>query len=142
VAKNRDLVTEFHQSKPKEAKNYIFIHPVSVDLYKDMFNVVHEWNAASTVGWLKDHFGDAEGVSDFADSLMNRVHRAQRMWEKDLDELTAASLGGGAVCEYKWSDGKTTELGLIVLKEGRIVKRFPFSNAVNLEDLAESTPVE
>ena len=42
---------------------------------------------------------------------------------KQYKDLEILSEGGGCVCQFKWDDGRSDEIGLLVLKNGAIVKR-------------------
>jgi hypothetical protein len=90
---------------------------------------------------LKERFANVRGMREYIDTLHANVDRAGELWNSDLDKMTEAS-EGGALCEYKWTNGEQTELGLMAIREGRIVKRFPFSTAQTWEELAESGPVD
>ncbi len=45
------------------------------------------------------------------------------MWITQFQELDSASKGGGIICQFEWSDGKTSEMGLLALKDGEVAKR-------------------
>jgi len=125
TAKSRDAVTEFRIRQPEEAKKYVYIHPVSVDLYRKLFEL-HVASVEGVVADLRSRFGDLQGMAAFADAVAKLNHEGIAKMNSAVDGLEKACDGGGSLCEYKRIDDRVTE-GLIVLKEGSIVQNQTFS---------------
>jgi hypothetical protein len=125
TAPNPDPVADFRRKHPSEARAYTHIYPVGTDMYDMIFRVKSV--TISGIGHsLKERFGDAATLADYADRILKQEAKAIQEWERLFAQLQAASTNGGFICEYGWSDGKTKETGLLVLKSGDVVKREPW----------------
>ena len=137
----RTAVAEFlNRQLPQRRKEYVYVYPVGRDEWRLEFRF-YVITMAAKIGLVESRFANVHGMQDYIQALRTKLRRGRELWNRDLDEMTEAS-EGGALCEYKWTNGKKTELGLMAIREGRIVKRFPFSTAQTWEELAESGPVD
>jgi hypothetical protein len=75
---------------------------------------------------MKQRFGKFPGVNDYADRILREQVEEKQHVVQYFEELRQASAGGGAICQYEWSDGKTRETGLLVVKSGKVVRREPW----------------
>ena len=72
---------------------------------------------------LKERFSNVPELSTYAEVIVSNETKAFEAWDQRLKDLRKEIASGGAVCEYEWSDGKTRETGILVLKSGEVVKR-------------------
>jgi len=70
-------------------------------------------------------------ATQYADRVLDHDGDVFRKFDGDLRSLKQAAGSDGALCQYKWSDGKITETGFLVLRQGDIVKRDPWLTEPN-----------
>ena len=118
-------VTEFRQKHPKEFEKYAYLNPISLNTYRAIWG-----EKAGAASYILDEterrFGKTDGVKEFVKKMAEREGEDRRRIVELFHDLESASSGGGAVCQYEWSDGKTRETGFLVLKSGDVIKREPW----------------
>lgn len=121
-----DTVSAFLKKNPEEAKRYKSIRVTAVDLAKTVaiFDDVQLRGVATTI---KNKFGNSPGATEYADLVLRVAERQQQSRFKLFEELEAAEAAGGVVCHYEWADGRTEQDGILVLRDGRVVKRLPWT---------------
>ena len=128
---NHVAVREFQHKHPGEFKKYAYILPIKLDTYRAL---VGERQAAvsGVISGMKQKFGNVQGVNDYAEEVFREEGAERRSTIELYRKLEGLSENGGAICQFEWSDGKTKEIGLLVLKSGEIIERLPW-----LADLSE-----
>ena len=118
-------VAEFRRKHPKECERYAYLNPISLETY-----VIIWGERAGAYSYILEEakrlFGETEGVKQFVESMAEREGKDRRLILEFFGDLESTSSGGGAVCQYEWSDGKTREVGFLVLKAGDVIKREPW----------------
>lgn len=118
-------IAEFKQKHPDEYRQFAYINAISLETYKAV------WGAkAGAISHVLDEaerrFGETGGIKSFVNQMAEREGEDRRQMLEFFRELEDAGAGGGAVCQYEWSDGKTREVGFLVVKSGDIIKREPW----------------
>lgn len=118
-------VAEFQRKHPEEFGKFAYLNPISLNTYRAVWGM-----KAGEASYLLDEterrFGNIDGVKEFVNRMAKREGDDRQRIVEFFRELEAASSGGGAVCQYEWSDSKTRETGFLVLKSGEIIKREPW----------------
>jgi hypothetical protein len=120
-----DPVAQYRHKHSVEAKKYSLLDPTNLEACKGMVGLcMGSWSFFGPE--LKRQFGNVPGINMFADKEIEVQGSLMNSLLKMFLELKDASSGGGAVCQFEWSDGTTKETGLLALKSGEIVKREVF----------------
>jgi hypothetical protein len=125
VPKNYDPIMAFQRKHPKEFAKYIYINPAVPDSYGSVVALNYGFFSGGVDG-LEHHFADRPQDSAF---VKRWVQTEGRFYQKQIDYFRGLSKEvskGGAVCQYRWSDGKTEEFGFLVLKSGDVIRREPW----------------
>ena len=120
-----DPINQYKQKHPGEAKDYTYIYPVNLELYKGLVDFEFG-RMAGIAGGLRARFGSTPGVNEFADKISKEQTREHEASSEHFQELEMASSNSGLICQYNWSDGKTREIGWLVIKSGEVIKRLPW----------------
>lgn len=115
-------LTEFRRKNPDEARLYKYVYPITLDTFRVMLGDKYA-SVADIALTLKERFGDTTTVKAYAENVLNRQAKERRQSIDHLRDLEGAASGGGFVCQFEWSDGKTREIGLLVIKSGTVIKR-------------------
>ena len=122
--RNYRPIAEFKRKHPEEFVKYAYLNPISFNTYKAVWG-----EKAGAVSYVLDEterrFGKTDGVKEFVKRMSEREGEDRRRILEFFRELETAGSGGGAVCQYEWSDGKTKETGFLVLKSGEVIRREP-----------------
>lgn len=116
-----DVVDSFRQEHPHEFKQYIYIYPISLDTY-----YWSEGDKDSTVGSLIRELQRFKNVPELEGFAKKKHQEAVDDWRTTIGRYThleKCSADGGSICQFKWSDGTNTQIGLMVLKNGNVVTR-------------------
>lgn len=115
-------VREFRLKNPEEFRRYTYLYPTTLPIYMglvaDRIIAVH--------GVIDDHekrFQDVPGIQEFAQDIKRQesaVREKTIKWARELERLMG---NDGAICQFEWSDGYTSQVGLLILRNGRIVWR-------------------
>jgi hypothetical protein len=132
-----DPIALFRRTNPTEAKQYAYLHEINLDAYSMLIGERLGSINGIVVG-MKQRFGEVPGVNEYADRILRQQVEERQHVVQYFEELRQASAGGGAICQYEWSDGKTRETGLLVVKSGRVVKREPWLTEYLSEQKAET----
>jgi hypothetical protein len=120
-----DPVALFRRTNPTEAKQYAYLHEINLDAYSMLIGERLGSINGIVVG-MKQRFGEVPGVNEYADRILRQQVEEKMHVAQYFDELRQVSAGGGAIFQYEWSDGKTRETGLLVVKSGKVVRREPW----------------
>lgn len=122
---SNEPVRRFSKEHPREFKTYKYILPIHLATY-DM--LVGERLAAvqGIVDGMRSNSGHVPGVTNYAHVVMRREGEYRRKTIELHQKWEEMSQYGGAICQFEWSDGKTREIGILVLKSGEIVDRQPW----------------
>jgi hypothetical protein len=118
-------IGQFRAKHPSDAKNYIYIHPTTTEIAENWLTI-HEAIFLSELRRLKRRFPDNVDVDQYADSMITQTRTMELRTFDWIKEFKAASSNGGVLCDYEWTDGKTQEDGVLVIRSGDIVKREPW----------------
>jgi len=115
----------FQRKHPLEFRQYAYLNPVSLDTYRAIWG---ERAGASSyiLDEMQRRFGDTPGVMEFVKQMAQQEGKDRKRLVDSFRELQQLSASGGAVCQFEWSDGKTREIGLLVLKAGEVIRREPW----------------
>ena len=122
TATSRDPVAQFREKHPSDAAKYVYIYPISTDTYV-MIAAVQTGTILEIAHTLREKFPAVPEVVHYADDISKQEQAATQSRTTYFESFRLAGLDGGTVCEFQSYDGKTTDLGLLVLKAGEIVKR-------------------
>jgi len=115
-------VREFQRKHPEEYKRYAFIYPTTLAIH--MALVADRISAVCEIAEkLQEEYGSVPGISEFAQDIIkqeNLVRQTRIKWAREMERLMGKD---GAICQYEWSDGVIKEVGLLVLRNGHVVKR-------------------
>jgi hypothetical protein len=127
-----DPVAQYRKKHPDEARRYSVLNPVNLVTYAE----VAGWAMGSTTftRQLREKFGHVQGVNEFADQAVKNEFEAKQLFTTLFRGLEQAASGGGVVCQFEWSDGKTKETGLLAIRSGEVVKRERFLREYPRED--------
>ncbi len=117
-----DAVSVYRRKHPAEAAKYVYIYPISTDTYT-MIASVQSGTVLGIATTLRQKFSDVPQVVRYAETIVQEEAAATQNRNSYFDSLRVASLDGGVICEFESYDGKATEIGLMVLRAGEIVKR-------------------
>jgi hypothetical protein len=120
--KEREPVATYQIKHPDEAKKFIYLNPVNLNTYRCMLGDQEGW-VGSIVTSLRKKFPDVPGVQEFANQQLKEEASETAAEIDKFKDFEKASTNGGAICQFEWDDGKTHEIGLLVLKDGEIVRR-------------------
>jgi hypothetical protein len=116
-----DAVAQFKRKHPGEAKQYIYIHPISIDTYALLFNL--KSRVISSIGeTLKARVGNTPDLVEYAQRISADEALANQEWDRFCREFEEAITNGGVICQYAKSNGEIKDIGFLVLKSGSVVK--------------------
>ena len=72
---------------------------------------------------MKREFAGVPGVKEFADKQESEEAKDRRNTLDKYKEFELLSGNNGAICQYEWEYKGINDFGLLVLKDGDIVKR-------------------
>jgi hypothetical protein len=102
--------------------HFVYILPIKLDTYQ--YLLANQLEVARRISsQMKVKFANTPGVQEFADSEFKEEMETCQKASQRYDELEDLAARGGAVCQFCWNDGKTQEMGLLVLKNGNIIER-------------------
>lgn len=115
-------VREFKKKHPEEFKRYTFIYPITLathmalvgDRIADVCGIAER---------LQEQFGSVPGIAEFAEDIIKQEKLLRQRTIQSARELERLKGDDGAICQFEWSDGFTKEVGLLVIRNGEIVKR-------------------
>ncbi|MGA4577512.1 hypothetical protein ACPDIT_01585 [Limisphaera sp. VF-2] len=113
---------EFQRKHPEEFKEYAFIYPITLathmaliaDRISDVCHIAER---------LQRQFGGVPGISEFAEEIIKHEQMIRQRAIIEAQEMERLKGSSGAICQFEWSDGYTREVGLLVLRDGDVVKR-------------------
>jgi hypothetical protein len=119
-----DLQTNrrFSRKEPSGLSQMRISQPVNLNTYRGLSGFDHGFDSGQ-ISSMKKHYGSVPGLNEYADKLSKDEAAERKMWITQFHELESASKGGGIICQFERSDGKTSEMGLLALKDGEVVKR-------------------
>jgi hypothetical protein len=118
-------VQQFQRKHPDDYRKFTYLNPISLDTYY----AVSGLQAGSTnhiLGEMEQRFSATNGVREFVSTMSRREAEDRQRLIDSFRNLESLSADGGAICQYKRDDGKTREIGFLVLKNGEIVAREPW----------------
>ena len=115
-------ISEFQKKHPEDAKMFVHIYPVNLDLFREMVGG-RALAIQRLAKDLKQEFGNIQGVKEFVEQKEHEDRESRNKEFSEFDELKRLSENGGLVCEYEWNNKEESEVGLLVLKNGDIIKR-------------------
>jgi hypothetical protein len=125
-------VVQFRRHHAREAAGFTYIYPVNTE----MFDIIFRMKSATISGIghsLKDRFSDNSAIASYASIILKQENVASEEWQRLMDDLELEVAQGGVICEFEWKDGTTREVGLLVLKGRRIVRRQPWFTDHSIE---------
>jgi len=115
-------ISEFQRKHPEEAKLFVRLYPVDLDLLREMLG--HEaLSVQDLADDFKREFANVPGVREFVEQKEREHQEASAGRFRAFNELEALASNGGLVCQYERNDGQESEVGLLVLNNGDIIKR-------------------
>jgi hypothetical protein len=115
-------VYEFERKHPIEYKDFLYLNPVNMDTYHctlgDQLAV-----ASNIKRGLTNKFGATPGLNEYVEAKFQQELLECENRSRHYFELEALCSPRGAICQFGWTDGTTKEIGLLVIKDGDIVKR-------------------
>jgi len=115
-------ITEFREKHPDDAKLFVHIYPVNLDLFREMLGG-RALSIQTFAHGLEREFDKVQGVKEFAEQKEREDREDRNTQYKEYQELERLSENGGLVCEYEWNNKEVLEVGLLVLKNGEVIKR-------------------
>jgi len=119
---SHNAVREFQQRHPEEFKRYAFIYPITLAthmaLAADRMSVV-----CGIAERLQNEYGSVPGISEFVQDIIKQENVIREETIKSAHELERLMGNDGAICQFEWSDGFTKEVGLLVIRNGQVLKR-------------------
>jgi hypothetical protein len=115
-------IADFREKNPADFHKYTYLNPVNLNTYLGLSAFDHGFDSGQ-ISSMKKHYGSVPGLNEYADKLLKDEAAERKMWITQFQELDSASKGGGIICQFEWSDGKTSEMGLLALKDGEVAKR-------------------
>ena len=115
-------VNEFRDKNPTEYREFLYLNPINLDTYRCMLGL-RLTVASDITREIKVKFGAIPGVVEYAENKLSQEAEECQTTLRQYSELEALCLPGGIICQFARTNGMTKEIGLLVLKEGRIVKR-------------------
>lgn len=114
-------IAKFKRNHPDEYSKYLYLYPISLDTYYYLEGT--KYGAVHRVLLEVKKIEDAPKMNEYLQSKEKEVALEFQGANKQYKDLEILSEGGGCVCQFKWDDGRSDEIGLLVLKNGAIVKR-------------------
>jgi hypothetical protein len=121
----QEEVAAFRRTHPEESRQFTEMRPASLRAAM-MLVVENNTDAASVAQSIKRKWGNVSGVSEYADNVilqetekLDRIHRMVEDFERD-------TANGGVPFDYVRRDDSTEETGLLVLKDGNILRKTVF----------------
>ena len=119
---SHSAVREFQQRHPEEFKRYAFIYPITLathmalaaDRMSDVCGIAEK---------LQEKYGSVPGISEFAQDIIKQENVIREKTIKSAHEMERLIGNNGAICQFEWSDGVTKEVGLLVIRNGQVLKR-------------------
>ena len=115
-------VGEFRRKHPADFQKYAYLNPVNLDTYRELLGFEQGLHSGQIAG-LRKRFESVPGVNDLSERQLRADATDRQVWITGFQDLESASSGGGVICQFEWSDGKTSETGLLAIKNGEVVKR-------------------
>ena len=129
-----DAISVFRRNHPEIARHYLLLREANIDRYFDLWRI-EAGIAQTTMQRLKEEFGHVEGVVTFADRVSAGEKEKIENLRKEILALKRAADGEGKLCEFEYSFNGEREWGVLVLRNGEIVKRVVWANdAISVEE--------
>lgn len=117
-SKQNDSVSQFRAKHPEKSIFFVYLNPISLDTYYATFGWAK--GSESFESNLKEKFGSIPGINEFSDKAIKIKTEWNDLLMQMFKRLENASSNGGVICQYKWDDGITSEIGFLVVKSGEI----------------------
>ena len=123
--RGNEQVIKFRRASPKEFNNYVYIYPVSLDTY---YYLHGQQRGAITslirVAEIEERkYGTTPGLKEHLETWAKEAGTNQMFEVENYRDLEKSAADGGVICQFKWDDGKTCEMGMLVIKGGVVIKR-------------------
>ena len=125
------LITMFPDTTSREffLKNfaqvpYMKMKPISFSLMAMLVSQRHGFKN-SLVKYMREHASEKADLMEFLDRLENNIAEGELGAMNELSGIKALLDQGGKLYEYSYERGADSEYGLIVIKDGEDICRFP-----------------
>ena len=115
-------VREFQQRHPEEFKRYTFIYPITLATHMALA-ADRMSDVCAIADKLQKEYGSDPAISEFARNIIRQENVVREKAVRSAKELESLKGDDGAICQFEWSDGSTKEVGLLVIRKGRVLKR-------------------